>query len=134
MLMLICKDCKRDSRKTLSTLGFNVATRQFVQAPFIMNASEIASITGDDKLRFKPSAATLNPFTGQIMIISAVNSLLVTSTRNGQVLQAYGLNKKLYKQPEGIAIGADRTLYISNEWNKKGAANLLILPYRPPKK
>jgi len=134
MLILICKDCKQDSKKSLSTLGFNVTTRQFVPAPFIMNASDIAGIVGEDKIKFKPSAATLNPFNGQLMMISAINGLLVTASRTGEIIQAYPLNKKLYKQPEGIAIGADRTLYISNEWNKKGAANIMILPYRPQKK
>jgi uncharacterized protein YjiK len=134
MLILVCKDCKQDSKKSLSTLGFNVASRQFVPAPFVMNAADIAGIVGEGKIKFKPSAAALNPITGQLMIVSAINSLIVTASRSGEILHAYSLDKKLYKQPEGIAIGADRTLYISNEWNKKGAANIMILPYRPQKK
>jgi uncharacterized protein YjiK len=89
---------------------------------------------GARAIKFKPSATTLNPFTGQLMIVSAVNSLLVTAARNGTILQAYPLETKLYKQPEGIAIGADRTLYISNEWNRKGSANIMVIPYRPGKK
>ena len=133
MLILVCKDCKQDSKNSLSTLAFNVSTREFIPAPFVINVGDISSIVGEGKIKFKPSATTYNPFTKQLMIISAINGLIVTATSSGHVLQAYTLDKKLYKQPEGIAIGADRTLYISNEWAKKGAANIMVLPYRSQK-
>ena len=134
LLVLVCKDCNNDKKKTLSTLAFNPVTRQYVQAPFEIFATDIASIVGEKSIKFKPSATTLNPFTKQLMMVSAVNGLLVTAGRDGKILQAYPLDPKLYKQPEGIAIGADRTLYISNEWNKKGSANVLVMPYRSKKK
>ena len=134
LLMMICKDCNDDKKKTLSTLGFNPETKQFVSSPFEIYAKNIASLLGQKSIKFKPSAATVNPFTGQLMILSSVNSLLVMAGRHGSIQQAYPIQTKIYKQPEGMAIGADRTLYISNEWNKKGSANILVIPYRPKKK
>lgn len=133
MLMLVCKDCDRDNKQTITSYGFSLATKQYQPATLVMDANHIAGIVGQNKIKFKPSAGTLNPFTNQVMLVSAINSLLVVADKNGGVLQAYPLPAALYKQPEGIAVGSDRTLYISNEWAKKGTANILVMPYRPQK-
>ena len=135
LLMLVCKDCLADKRKTLSTLAFNPVSRQFVPSPLSIDAHGIASTLGLEKIKFKPSAAMINPFTNQLMILESTNEkLLVTAHRDGSIIQAYPLNSKYYKQPEGIAIGADRTLYISNESAGQGSPTLLILPYHAPQK
>lgn len=133
MLMLVCKDCEADDKKVVSTLGFDIDSKTFVPGPFRVDALHIAGIVGQHSIKFKPSAATINPFTGRLMLVSAVNSLLVSTDLNGDVQQAYPLPTSLYKQPEGIAIGADRTLYISNEFANEGAANILIIPYKQPR-
>jgi len=132
MLMLVCKDCNGDGKKHLSTYGFNLETKAFVKDPFRVDAARIAGIIGQHSIKFKPSAATVNPFNNRLMLVSAVNSLLVVTTLEGEIQQAYPLPTRLYKQPEGIAIGPDRTLYISNEYHNEGAANILILPYNKP--
>ena len=134
LLIMVCKDCDNDKKKTLGTWGFNPLTKQFVQAPFEIYAKAIASILGQKSIKFKPSATALNPFTGKLMMISSVNKLLVIAARDGSIEQAYPLDDKLYKQPEGIAVGADRTLYISNESHKQGPGNILVMPYRTKKK
>jgi hypothetical protein len=60
--------------------------------------------------------------------------MIVVAERDGKVIQAYPLDPQQYKQPEGIAFGSDRTLYISNESAGKGPANILVMPYRSKKK
>ena len=134
LLILLCKDCKDDSRAKLSTWAFDPATRQFVQSPLTIDARSIANTIGEKDIRLKPSAALINPFTNNLMLLSSVNELLVTTDLNGKVTQAYPLKGKLYKQPEGLAIGADRTLYISNEWAGHGSPTILVLPYNPTRK
>lgn len=134
LVMLICKDCSDDKKKELSTWGFNPATRQFLQSPFAIDAKRIAAILGQKSIRFKPAAATINPFTGNLWLLSSVNKLIVVANRDGSVIQAYPLDPGIYKQPEGIAFGADRTLYISNESAGQGPGNILIMHYRPAKK
>ena len=133
MLVLVCKDCEGDGKKVLSTLAFNIQSKSYVSAPFQIDALHIAGIVGQPSIKFKPSAAAVNPFSKRLMLVSAVNSLMVVSDLNGDVQQAYPLATKLYKQPEGIAIGSDRTLYISNEFANEGAANILIIPYKQPR-
>lgn len=135
LLMLVCKDCLADKRKTLSTWAFNPAAKQFVPSPLTINAQGIATTLGEDKIKFKPSAAVMNPFTNQLMLLQSTGEqMLVTAHRDGSIIQAYPLNAKYYKQPEGMAIGPDRTLYISNESAGKGSPTLLILPYHAPRK
>ena len=131
LLVMVCKDCSDDGKKQVSTWAFDLTTHQFQPGPFTLDAQGIAAIIGQDKIHFKPSAATINPFTGQIWIVSSVNKLIVVTTRSGEVLQAYPLDPGFYKQPEGIAFGADRTLYISNEGADIGSGNILVMPYRP---
>jgi uncharacterized protein YjiK len=132
MLMLVCKDCNGDGKKHLSTFGFSLQTKSFVKDPFRVGAEQIAGIIGQRSIKFKPSGATINHFSNKLMLVSAVNSLLVVTSLNGEVLQAYPLPTRLYKQPEGIALGTDRTLYISNEYHNEGAANILVIPYNAP--
>lgn len=134
LIMLICKDCKNDEKESLGTIAFDPATRQFVHSPLSIDSKSIASVIGEKSVRFKPSAATINPFNGEIFLLSSVNKLLVTAKRDGSIIQAYPLAPKSFKQPEGMAIGADRTLYISNEAASKGAPNILVFPYRTGKK
>src|ERR1044072_87901 len=89
MLILVCKDCLQDKKKTVSTWGFNPESRQFVPSPLEIDAESIASFIGEESIRFKPSAATINPFTGQLLLLSSVNKLLVIARRDGKILQAY---------------------------------------------
>jgi len=133
LMIMVCKECKDDKKKEVSTWAFNPATNQFTAGPYQINAIRVAAIATYDS-RFKPSAATINPFTGQIWLLSSVNKLIVVASRDGSVIQAYPLDPGIYKQPEGIAFGSDRTLYISNESAGKGSANILVMPYRPQKK
>jgi len=130
LLVMVCKDCNEDKKKNLSTMGFNPETRQYVAEPYLIYAKTIAHIIGQKSIKFKPSAATLDPFTGQLYILSSVNRLLVMASRDGSIQQAYPLAPKIYKQPEGLAFGADRTLYISNESHQEGRPNILVLHYR----
>jgi uncharacterized protein YjiK len=133
LVVLVCKDCKDDNKKRVSTWAFNPATNEFSAGPYQIDVSRIAAIAKDDS-RFKPSATTINPFTGQLWFLSSVNKLIVVANRDGNVVQAYPLDEGIYKQPEGIAFGSDRTLYISNESAGKGSSNILVMPYRPQKK
>ena len=133
-IRLVCKDCEADKKKTLSTFIFDPVTRQYGTDSLVFQAKEIARIQGEDKIKFKPSAAAVNPVSGKLFIISAVNKLLVVANPDGTIDNAYDLDDKLYKQPEGLAFAPDGTLFISNESANIGAATIFIIPYQPTKK
>jgi len=73
---------------------------------------------------FGPSAIAVHPKDGNIFILSSMGKLLVVLNSSGKILHMEKLKKKVHRQPEGICFGKDGSLYISNEGEKKKAANI----------
>jgi uncharacterized protein YjiK len=127
-LILLCKDCETDKKKALTAFYFNLLNKQFDDSTSI-NVTAIANMIGEKKIKFKPSAAAINPVTDELFIISSVNKLLVITDRKGNVKQAFPIDAGLFKQPEGITFTPQGDLIISNESADRGVANLLFFKY-----
>jgi uncharacterized protein YjiK len=125
-MVLICKDCESDKKKSLTTFTFNPSNGKFSDSSFIINVEKIAASQNEEKLKFKPSAAAINPKDGLLYIISSVNKLLVVADRKGSVKKVYSINPGLFKQPEGISFTPSGTIIISNEAGGVGVADILI--------
>lgn len=125
--IMICKDCKSDKKGSVSAWGYDPESHIFTPSVFTINSETIAKKLGLKKMKFKPSAAGINPQTGDLWILSAVNDLLVVADQNGNCKDAYPLNPALYTQPEGISFTPEGDLLISNEaGNKHNSATLFI--------
>lgn len=124
-LIMICKDCETDKKKSLTTFSFDPATEQFSDQSFSIDAKQIAGSIGEKKIRFKPSAAAINPQDSLLYIISSVNKLMVVTDRDGNFHASYPLSP-IFKQPEGLTFTPEGVLIISNEAADVGVANLLI--------
>ncbi|MBV9961856.1 MAG: hypothetical protein JO072_06370 [Parafilimonas sp.] len=129
-LILVCKDCKEDNKQEVSTFAFDIATHTYSEGPYKINADKIASMLHEDKIKFKPSAAAINPLSHDLWILSSVNKAIVIAGTNGGVKEVYELNPSLYKQPEGIAFTPKGDLLISNEAAKQGDANMLVIKFK----
>jgi uncharacterized protein YjiK len=130
--VMICKDCAGDHKKSVSSWGFDPETGKYTFSLFTIDMEPVAKKLGEDKIKFKPSAATINPVTGDVWILSAINQLLVVTDRNGGFKDVYTLNPVIYTQPEGITFTPWGDLIISNEaGDKYNAATLLI--FKPKK-
>lgn len=127
-IVLICKDCESDKKKQLSTFAFNPVTETF-DSSFTIPVTKIDTLINEKKTKFKPSAAAIHPITGDLFIISSINKLLVIADNSGHAKEAYRLNPKLFKQPEGLTFNKKGDLVISNEFAENGTANLLIFKY-----
>ena len=126
--IMLCKDCDQDKKESLSTFNYDPETHEFSKASLEIKTAKIAEQLEEKKIKFKPSAAAINPKTGDLWILSAVNQILVTATREGEVKNVYTLNPKLYTQPEGISFTPWGDLLISNEAGDKfNQATLFIL-------
>lgn len=125
-MILICKDCDTDKKKSLTTFSFDPQNGQFSDASFTIDVKQIATAMKEEKLKFKPSAASINPKDGLLYIISSVNKLLVVADRKGGVKNVYPINPALFKQPEGITFTPSGSIIISNESGGVGVANILI--------
>jgi len=126
-LNLICKDCKSDNKNYVSVWSYNLVTNSYAPASFVIDANTLSKQMNVKKMKFRPSAATINPLTNELFILSAVNKSLVIAEKNGLVKKAYPLTPNLYQQPEGIAFTSSGDLLISNEADKEGPADIFVI-------
>jgi SdiA-regulated len=128
-LILICKDCETDKKKSLTTFSFDPFTGTYSDSSFTINVQEIADSIGEKKMRFKPSAASINPKNGLLYIVSAINKLLVVTDVDGHFKNAYKIDKSIFKQPEGLTFTPSGGMIVSNEAADVGVADILYFPY-----
>lgn len=131
-LELICKECDRDKKKENSSFLFDIGSGSYSDGSIALDVDQILSKSKEkEEKRFKPSAAAIHPVSGELYIISSVNKLLVVASPEGVLKEAYPLDVKLFKQPEGISFTTSGDMLISNESAGKGAATLLYYKYSP---
>lgn len=130
-LILICKKCVNDKKKSLSTYSFNLNTKIFSDSSYAINIKQLDKLYDSSGIKFKPSAAAVHPISHHVYIISSINKTLMIASKEGEVLAAYPLSEKLFKQPEGITFNKNGDLIISNEAANDGYANILIFKYKP---
>jgi uncharacterized protein YjiK len=128
-LILMCKDCEADTKKTLTTFSFDPYSGAFSDSSYKIDIKEIARSMGEDKIKFKPSAACINPKDSLLYIISAINKLIVTTDVNGKFKGVYQIDASIFKQPEGITFTPAGGMIVSNEAADVGVANILYFPY-----
>lgn len=83
-----------------------------------------------DNAGFQPSGLAIHPFNDEIYVISATPGMLIVMDRSGDVRNILPLDKRIFKQPEGICFSPEGDLYISNEGNN-GRGNILKFNYIP---
>jgi hypothetical protein len=129
-LIMLCKDCAADDKNSLSAWAFDLTTLKFSPQPYyVMDVRKIEALMKQKKVKFKPSAAAINPATGKLFIISSINKVLVVADKSGIPEEVHRINRTLYKQPEGMTFTPDGDLLISNESADIGAANILIYKF-----
>jgi hypothetical protein len=132
-IYIICKNCADDkSTKIASGYIFQLGPDGKISqnGTFTVDVKDIDALTGDKKIKFRPSALAWNSRTNEWYIISSINKLLVVTDSNWKVTAAYKLNPALYIQPEGIAFDKNGNLYISNEGGDLHSGNILKTSFK----
>ncbi len=112
---------------------FDLATRKLIPEPlykitlkkvqqFLKEASynnELQNfqsyLNQNDSFKFSPSGIAIHPMTNEIYILSSSKKMLLIINEAGDIQYLAKLNKKIHRQPEGIAFTPDGTLFIANE-------------------
>ncbi len=130
-LILVCKNCAEDKKTTVSTRAFDIATKTYSDGPYKIYIKQYDDENHTIKVKFKPSAAAINPLTHKLFILASVNNELVIADKKGNIEEAYNLRPSLYNQPEGIAFTPKGDLLISNEsGGKHGTADILVIKHK----
>jgi len=127
-LILMCKDCESDNKKTLTTFSFDTHSGVYSDSSYVVDIKEVARAMGEEKIKFKPSAASINPKDGLLYIISAINKLIVVTDNDGKFKNVYRIDGAVFKQPEGITFTPAGGMIISNEAAGVGVADILYFP------
>ena len=70
-------------------------------------------------LKFKPASLAVHPVTNDIFVISAVNRVLASFNRAGEVTGVHFLDAETFPKPEGITFLPNSSLVISSEAAKQ---------------
>jgi len=138
-LLLACKgnpyyEEDKENAKAKRIYEFPLATHQLTPTPkyeiqisdiqqFIKNHPRIKNrekfneyfSESQKKIRIAPSALAFHPITGDLYLLSSHKKMLIIIDRQNHILHLERLDKKLHKQPEGIAFSKNGDMYISNE-------------------
>lgn len=79
---------------------------------------------------FSPSGLAFHPLNDELYIISATTGKLIVMNRSGKIKHIQPLDRRIFRQPEGICFSPEGNLYISNEGGG-GRGNILKFNYRP---
>lgn len=130
-LVIICKNCASDDKKTVSAYAFYPDSTGFVNTPvYQIDAAKVAEMSPHKTSKLQPSAAGIHPVLKKLFIISSAANLFVVADLDGNVEGVYQLGKKLFPQPEGLTFKSNGDMYISNEGvNTKSTIHRFV--YKP---
>ena len=84
----------------------------------------------EEDMNFNPSGIAIHPQTQNVFLLSSAGKTIIVLNYEGEVIYVERLNKKIHRQPEGIAFDKDGTLYISNEGGKDKPAKIYRFNYK----
>ena len=98
-------------------------------APILVPKAQLADLDlGND---FSPSAIAVDPG-GTFILVAAAQEKLIEVDRSGRIVDGVRLSPNRHPQSEGLAIGPDGVLYVSDEANGGDARITLYAPRVDP--
>ncbi|MBN1608939.1 MAG: hypothetical protein JW940_20095 [Polyangiaceae bacterium] len=122
----------REFKNARPIYAFNLETSELVTDPVIMidvdsiyqfadahqlGVPEKAKKKGGTRpmLRFMPSSVAVHPVTGELFLLSAMDHVLATFDKQGQVTGYVVLDSGVFRQPEGVTFLPNGDMVVSNE-------------------
>ncbi|CAH1002159.1 hypothetical protein LEM8419_03076 [Neolewinella maritima] len=107
-----------DSNQRRGVYTFDLRTQMLNPQPtYYVDELEVGQIVYGTNRQYqvKPSGIAVDPFSGNIFILSSVGNILVVIDRDSEVKHVELLEKGTFSQPEGITFGPNGDLYVSSE-------------------
>lgn len=114
-LLLLCKEVRAKRwRGQVVILAMSPDSGELESEPRVLvPEKDLQRVTGAK--RFNGSALARHPRTGTLLLLAGPQRAYAEMAGDGTVLGGGRLDPSLHRQPEGLAIGADLTLVISDE-------------------
>lgn len=123
-LLLACK--RYSGMRTVgykAVFSFSLESLTLSPSPrFLLSVKELEKKLGSRS--FNPSGIEFNAVTGTFYILDSGIRSVVEISPDGHIINTVMLDRALHKQPEGITIGPDGSLYISDEGSKHGSLTI----------
>jgi uncharacterized protein YjiK len=126
-LVLVCKNVRIQEFKD-HVLLYRVSLTDVSAPPVPLAIPLSQAVAGNDWDSLHPSDITVDPTTGNYIVIASQERAFLELTPAGAVVRAEALPKR-HKQPEGVAITDDGLLIISDE-ARKGFASITLYRWR----
>ncbi len=128
-MLIACKDqagIKESQIKGKAIYSLDLSNHRLSEKPVVvLRKNALEKFIKIDK--FKPSALSIDPLTGNIYILASVGNLLIVLNNRFGVIAVTKLPAKIYGQPEGICFSPEGDLYISNEGTQGNKSNFYHL-------
>lgn len=125
-IYIFCKICGKSPSASAEAFSFDLGKEQFDSAPALkIELSETQQTELKKNSQLQISAAAIHPQTGDWWFVASASGLLLITDQQGRCKEVVPLNRKKFKQPEGITFNTAADLFISNE-AKTGIANVLV--------
>jgi uncharacterized protein YjiK len=115
--------------KTLLKDPVYIFSEEQIEQFVIANYSDTYEKDKTSDLKIHPSGLAVNPLTGKLFVLSSKDNLIYVFNSESQVEAVFHLNKKTFKQPEGITFLDNGDMLISNEGGKE-EPTLLFIPFQ----
>ncbi len=130
-LLISPKDRDSSSDSFKGVYAFSLVTKEMATEPIIkinMTDEALERLKENDLYKtFRPSDLAIHPKTKEIYLLEGAKPKLLILDVNGSLKNAYGFDRKLFPQPEGITFSPDGTLYISSEGENDGKGTITEL-------
>ncbi len=132
-LLLVSKSSALDKdKKATHVYAYDMRSHSFINEPIraIAWSSINNKLQKEDRVKqLHPSAIARHPKTEDIYMLASIEKLLVVFDKSWQVKNVYKLDKKLFKQAEGITFDDHGNIYITNE-ARGGRPNIIKIPIK----
>ncbi|WP_373517901.1 SdiA-regulated domain-containing protein [Pricia sp.] len=130
-LLISPKDMDLGSDRYKGVYGFSLETKKIESEPLFkldMGDKALKRFRENDLAKtFRPSDLAIHPKTKEIYMLEGSKPKLLILDADGNVKNAYGLDKKMFPQPEGITFDNEGSLYIASEAKKGGNGTITQL-------
>ncbi|MXV16793.1 SdiA-regulated domain-containing protein [Hufsiella ginkgonis] len=126
-LLIAVKDSDPNGKNVKGIYAFSLQTMKMAPEPvYRINQDDELFTSGKKKKKtgVHPSAIAINPVNDQLYVVDGPDPKILSLNRQGRITSLVPLNRKEFKQPEGITFSPSGELFISNEGGN-GAGNIL---------